>query len=152
MQVRIAGQPTARFKLDYGGFQTDLLQVPSGYTGAPGTYAAYLQNQINTKLTNIAGDLTAGVPGATRIIYGGDCYNYGLLASGQIDLVVEAGLKLHDIAALVPVVEGAGGMMCDWNGEPLRSASLDDMAIHDVIALGDPARLDDVLEGLACNH
>lgn len=87
-----------------------------------------------------------------RMVWGGDCYNYGLLASGQIDLVVEAGLKLHDIAALVPVVEGAGGMMCDWNGEPLRSASLDDMAIHDVIALGDPARLDDVLEGLACNH
>ena len=44
-----------------------------------------------------------------RMIWGGDCYNYGLLASGQIDLVCEAGLKLHDFAALVPVVEGAGG-------------------------------------------
>ncbi len=87
-----------------------------------------------------------------RMVWGGDCYNYGLLASGQIDLVIESGLKLHDIAALVPVVEGAGGMMCDWNGEPLHSASLDDMKLHDVIALGDPARLEDVLEGLACNH
>ncbi len=82
-----------------------------------------------------------------RLIWGGDCYNYGLLASGHIDLVVEAGLKLHDIAALVPVVEGAGGLMCDWNGEPLHAESL-----GDVIALGDPARLEDVLEGLACNH
>lgn len=87
-----------------------------------------------------------------RTVWGGDCYNYGLLASGQIDLVVESGLKLHDYAALVAIVEGAGGMMCDWNGEPLHSASLDDMELHNVIALGEPARLDDVLEGLACNH
>ncbi|MFM9977483.1 MAG: histidinol-phosphatase [Sphingomonadaceae bacterium] len=75
-----------------------------------------------------------------RLIYGGDCYNYGLIASGYIDLVVEAGLKLHDFAALVPVVEGAGGMICDWAGEPLNADS------HgDVIALGDPARLEEVV-------
>ncbi len=82
-----------------------------------------------------------------RMVWGGDCYNYGLLAAGHIDLVVESGLKLHDFAALVPVVEGAGGMMCDWNGEPLHAASE-----GDVIALGDPARLEDVLEALACRH
>lgn len=78
-----------------------------------------------------------------RLIYGGDCYNYALLASGHIDIVVEAGLKLHDFAALVPVVEGAGGLMCDWHGEPLTAQSA-----GDVIALGDPARLEDVLEAL----
>ena len=82
-----------------------------------------------------------------RLIWGGDCYNYALLASGHIDIVVEAGLKLHDFAALIPVVEGAGGMMCDWAGEPLSADSK-----GDVIALGDPARLEDVLEGLACHH
>lgn len=82
-----------------------------------------------------------------RMVWGGDCYNYALLASGQIDLVVESGLKLHDLAALVPVVEGAGGYICDWNGDPLHSGSA-----GDVIALGDPARLDDVLEALACAH
>lgn len=82
-----------------------------------------------------------------RMVFGGDCYNYGLLASGHIDLVVEAGLKLHDYAALVPVVEGAGGTMCDWNGDPLHAES----SGH-VIALGDPARLEDVIEGLACRH
>ena len=82
-----------------------------------------------------------------RTVWGGDCYNYALLASGHLDLVVETGLKLHDFAALVPVVEGAGGMMCDWNGEPLHAGSQ-----GDVIALGDPARLDDVLEALACGH
>jgi fructose-1,6-bisphosphatase/inositol monophosphatase family enzyme len=79
-------------------------------------------------------------------VWGGDCYNYALLASGHIDIVVESGLKLHDRAALVPVVEGAGGRMCDWSGEPLTDASE-----GDVIAIGDPARLDDVIEALACH-
>ena len=78
-----------------------------------------------------------------RLIWGGDCYNYGLLAGGYIDIVIESGLKLHDFAALVPVVEGAGGSMCDWRGEPLSADSA-----GDVIALGDPARLEDVLESL----
>jgi histidinol phosphatase-like enzyme (inositol monophosphatase family) len=78
-----------------------------------------------------------------RIVYGGDCYNYGLVASGHIDLVIETGLKLHDFAALVPVVEGAGGTMCNWAGDPLNADSA-----GDVIALGDPARMEDVIEGL----
>lgn len=78
-----------------------------------------------------------------KIIYGGDCYNYGLVASGHVDCVIEAGLKLHDYAALVPVVEGAGGMMSDWQGHPLDAES-----DGRVIALGDPARLDDVLEAM----
>ena len=86
-----------------------------------------------------------------RLIFGGDCYNYGLLASGHLDLVVEAGLKLHDYAALVPIVEGAGGTMCDWNGDPLSADSGGEGGGH-VIALGDPARLEDVIEGLACHH
>jgi histidinol phosphatase-like enzyme (inositol monophosphatase family) len=77
------------------------------------------------------------------VVWGGDCYNYGLLASGHLDLVCEAGLKLHDVAALVPVVEGAGGRMCDWNGDPLTR----DSEGH-VLALGDPARTDDALEAL----
>ncbi len=82
-----------------------------------------------------------------RMVWGGDCYNYGLLASGHIDIVAEQGLKLYDWAALVPIVEGAGGTMCDWNGEPLTPDSE-----GDVLALGDPARLDDVLEALHCDH
>lgn len=51
--------------------------------------------------------------------YGGDAYNYGQLASGHIDLVVEAGLQPHDYAALIAVVEGAGGVITDWQGRPL---------------------------------
>ena len=79
-----------------------------------------------------------------RMVMGGDCYNYAMLASGHLDLVCEAGLKLHDFAALVPVVEGAGGQMCDWAGDPLHKGSS-----GEVLALGDPARLDDVLEAMA---
>lgn len=80
-------------------------------------------------------------------VWGGDCYNYGLVANGHIDIVVEAGLKLHDIAALVPVVEGAGGRMCDWNGDPLSENN-----DGQVIAAGDPARIEDILEALAHGH
>ena len=82
-----------------------------------------------------------------RMVMGGDCYNYAMLASGHVDIVCEAGLKLYDWAALVPVVEGAGGTMADWNGEPLHSGS-----DGHVIALGDPARLEDGVAALACGH
>ncbi len=78
-------------------------------------------------------------------VLGGDCYNYGLVASGHLDLVIEAGLKLHDFAALVPVVEGAGGRMCDWQGDPLHAGSN-----GEVIAAGDPARIEEIVEALAC--
>jgi histidinol phosphatase-like enzyme (inositol monophosphatase family) len=92
------------------------------------------------------GDVFMALAQATdhkRMIMGGDCYNYAMLASGHLDLVCEAGLKLHDFAALAPVVEGAGGTLCDWNGEPLHAGS-----DGRVLALGDPARLDDVLEAM----
>ena len=48
--------------------------------------------------------------------YGGDCYIYCQLALGQADLVIEAGLKPHDIVALIPIVEGAGGIITTWDG------------------------------------
>lgn len=56
---------------------------------------------------------------ARRTVYGGDCYAYGLLASGHVDLICEASLGTYDFAALVPVIEGAGGMMTDWDGAPI---------------------------------
>ncbi|MEJ2795042.1 inositol monophosphatase family protein [Iodobacter sp. LRB] len=51
--------------------------------------------------------------------YGGDGYLYAQVASGWLELVVEEGLKLHDFAALAPVVNGAGGLMTDWQGMAL---------------------------------
>jgi myo-inositol-1(or 4)-monophosphatase len=50
--------------------------------------------------------------------FGGDCYAYGLLAMGFIDLVVESSLNAWDIDALIPIVEGAGGIITDWTGGP----------------------------------
>jgi myo-inositol-1(or 4)-monophosphatase len=51
--------------------------------------------------------------------FGGDCYLYGLLASGYCDLVIEAKLKPHDFMAAIPIVTGAGGRISDWRGAPL---------------------------------
>ncbi|MEZ5892999.1 MAG: inositol monophosphatase family protein [Parvularculaceae bacterium] len=47
-----------------------------------------------------------------------DAYAYGLLALGELDLVIESSLKRHDYAALIPVIEGAGGVVTNWRGEP----------------------------------
>lgn len=55
--------------------------------------------------------------------FGGDCYSYGLLASGHVDLVVEAGLQPYDYLALVNIIEGAGGVVSDWQGQPLGLGS-----------------------------
>lgn len=67
--------------------------------------------------------------------HGADCYGYAMLASGHVDLVVEAGLKDYDFAALVPVIEGAGGVVTDWQGRPMRPG-----ADGRIVAAGD-ARL-----------
>lgn len=56
-------------------------------------------------------------------LFGGDCYAYGLLASGFVDLIVEATLGPDDYFALVPVVEGAGGIVTDWAGRALHMGS-----------------------------
>ena len=63
--------------------------------------------------------------------YGTDCYAYCMLASGQIDLVVEAGLKPYDIVALIPIVEGAGGVITAWDGGPATGGGR-------IVAAGDP--------------
>ena len=81
---------------------------------------------------------------AGRISYGGDCYAYGLLALGQIDVIVEADLKVWDWAAVLPVIEGAGGRMTDWHGRPLRPDG-DGRAV----AVGDAALLPAVVATLA---
>ena len=76
--------------------------------------------------------------------YGADCYAYAQLASGFIDLVVERDLKPYDYCALVPVIDGAGGAIADWNGAPLSLAS-----DGRVIACGDRRLLDQARAALA---
>ncbi len=79
-----------------------------------------------------------------RVSWGGDAYAYGLLALGLIDIIAEADLKPWDWTALVPVVEEAGGIVRDWEGHPLTFG-----AKGRIIALGDPARLEEVIDLLA---
>lgn len=67
------------------------------------------------------------------VAWGGDCYSFGLLSMGFADVIIEANLSPYDFAALVPVVEGAGGFMRDWDGNQLTLKSE-----GKVIALGDP--------------
>lgn len=101
---------------------------------------AFAEDEVDAYLRVVA----KAYPKRLYPVYGGDCYNYGLLASGHLDVVMESGLKLHDYAALVPVVEGAGGIMSDWQGNPLDAGS-----DGTVLALGEPARLEEVLEAMA---
>jgi len=74
--------------------------------------------------------------------YGGDCYIYCMLAAGLVDLVIESTLKAHDVQALIPLVEAAGGVISGWSGEP---------AIHGgrVIAAGDRRVYDQAIKLLA---
>jgi inositol-phosphate phosphatase/L-galactose 1-phosphate phosphatase/histidinol-phosphatase len=66
----------------------------------------------------------ARVASAAKLVrFGADCYAYGLLALGFIDLVIEASLKAYDFGAMLPIVEGAGGIATDWRGDPLTLAS-----------------------------
>lgn len=55
---------------------------------------------------------------AKLVRYGTDCYAYGLIAAGQIDLVIEAGLQAYDVQAPIAVIEAAGGVVTDWQGRP----------------------------------
>ena len=65
--------------------------------------------------------------------YGGDCYSYCMLAAGHLDLVIETELKPYDIAALIPIITGAGGVVTTWDGKPAQNGGR-------IIAAGRSAR------------
>ena len=56
--------------------------------------------------------------------FGTDCLGYGMLAGGYVDLVIEGGLSAHDIMPLIPIVEGAGGIVTDWQGNSAADGGL----------------------------
>lgn len=74
--------------------------------------------------------------------FGGDCYAYGLLAMGFIDVIVEATLQPWDVQALIPIIENAGGIVSTWDGKPAFDGGR-------VVACGDPKLHAAVLEALA---
>jgi len=63
--------------------------------------------------------------------YGGDCYAYCMLAAGFVDLVIESNLQPYDIVALIPIIEGAGGVITTWDGGPAQAGGR-------IVASGDP--------------
>ena len=125
--IGVAGQPT-RFRGPFGGMPgcrpcASLDRAELSCT-SPEMFGADLPSW--QRLSGSAG----------RVTFGGDCYAYGLLALGQIDVIAESGLKIWDWAALAPVIEGAGGRLTDWSGRPLRPDG-----DGRVLAVGDPALL-----------
>ncbi|PWV65647.1 histidinol-phosphatase [Plasticicumulans acidivorans] len=74
--------------------------------------------------------------------FSGDCYAYCMLAAGQIDLIVESGLKPYDVQALIPIIEAAGGRMSGWKGESGAHGGR-------IVAAGDPLLHAAALEVLA---
>lgn len=120
-----------------------------GATGRPTTFngkpakARRCRALSDALLATTSPDLFAGAEAAafgrvrteaSSCHYGGDCYNYALLASGFLDLVIEAGLKSYDFMALAPVITEAGGIITDWQGRSLGRSS-----DGRVIAAGDPS-------------
>jgi histidinol phosphatase-like enzyme (inositol monophosphatase family) len=84
---------------------------------------------------------------ARRVSWGGDCYAYGLLALGQIDIVAEGDMKVWDWAALLPVIEGAGGSLTDWEGQRPSVRG-----VGRILAVGDAALLRQAVALLATNR
>ena len=132
--IGVAGQPTL-FRGSYGS---------AGTRPCP----ALTEAELSCTSPELLGDRRAPfnrlATAAHRVTWGGDCYAYGLLALGHIDVIAECGLKIWDWAALVPVVEGAGGRLTDWRGQALTFDSA-----GDALAVGDPALLPDAIRLLA---
>jgi len=76
----------------------------------------------------------------SKFFWGGDCYQYGLMANGFVDVILEAGMQPYDYLALVPVIDGAGGCICDFKGQALTI----DSGTSTVVACGDASLFEDV--------
>lgn len=74
--------------------------------------------------------------------YGGDCYAYCMVAAGYVDLVIETGLKPHDVVPLIPIIQGAGGVITDWEGGPALNGGR-------IVAAGDRRAHEQALKLLA---
>jgi fructose-1,6-bisphosphatase/inositol monophosphatase family enzyme len=77
---------------------------------------------------------------ARSTTFGGDCYQYGMVATGFLDIVIECSLVEYDYLALTPILEGAGGRITDWRGSGLKMGAGDR-----VVAVGDARVLDEAL-------
>lgn len=107
-----------------GGFGRSLVTGPLGEralkTRAPRPLGeAIVFSTFPEVGTQAEGEAFRRVASKAKLVrYGMDCYAYALIAAGQIDVVIEAGLQAYDVQAPIAVVEAAGGIMTDWQGNP----------------------------------
>ena len=129
------------------------------WLGADGHGAFLNQKRINTRKCSSLSKARLQRPGMTRytrgrdeqinniseaaqmVIWGNAPYDYGLLAAGYTDIIVNSGPKLHDLAPLDPIIRNAGGAIVDWNGNSLNIDSPD----H-ILAVGDPGLIGPALD------
>jgi inositol-phosphate phosphatase/L-galactose 1-phosphate phosphatase/histidinol-phosphatase len=119
--VGVIDQPISRERwVGARGCETTLNGKPIHCRPCPGIAAATIFATSPDMFKGADAPAFARAAKAAKLVrYGADCYAAGLLALGCIDLVIEADLKPYDYSALIPVVEGAGGIATDWSGAPL---------------------------------
>jgi len=91
----------------------------------------YLCQSLNTarcasttpEMFRDTGPVYKNLPRGHTLAWGGDCYIYGLMASGFVDVIIEADMHPYDYLAHVPIIQGAGGHISDWSGKPLTLKS-----------------------------
>ncbi|WP_026380349.1 histidinol-phosphatase [Afifella pfennigii] len=122
---RFFGTPQAAF-LERGGRRERLKARP-----CPALDAAMLAATSPDMFSPAEGEAFRRLGSKVRLTrFGYDCYAYGMLAMGFVDIIAEAGMNAYDIVPLIPIVEGAGGLVCGWDGsEPALGGR--------ILALGD---------------
>jgi histidinol phosphatase-like enzyme (inositol monophosphatase family) len=106
----------------WGGFGTATLTGPMGVQQLCASRVSELaQATLMTTFPEVGTDTErAGFEAVAAHVkltrYGMDCYGYALVASGQVDLVIEAGLNAYDVQGPIAVIEAAGGIVTDWTG------------------------------------
>jgi inositol-phosphate phosphatase / L-galactose 1-phosphate phosphatase / histidinol-phosphatase len=121
----IIDQPISRERwIGAAGRPTTLNGLPIRCRTCPGLAGATLFATTPDMFQGADAAAFARVSAAAKLVrFGADCYAYGLVAAGFVDLVVEASLKPYDFCPMVAIVEGAGGVASDWRGRPLDLAS-----------------------------
>lgn len=117
----IIEQPYIRERFE-GGFGLAEVNGPSGRSALKTRKGRSLKDAVLLSTFPEVGTAAEyqgfrSVASQVRLVrYGMDCYGYALLAAGQVDLVIEAGLQPYDVQAPIAVIEAAGGIVTDWQG------------------------------------
>ncbi|HHN73287.1 MAG TPA: histidinol-phosphatase [Thermopetrobacter sp.] len=133
------GTPRGAWRIDAAGEKQQLAVRPA---------ASLAEARAGTTLPDIyvtprQRAMLAGMRARTRELrYDADAYFYTMVAAGHMDIAFDTAMQPFDVAALIPVVRGAGGVVCDWDGNP-------DPAAGDIIAASSPALLEEALAVLA---